>query len=37
MSNTKAEIVDAAHSAELLDITDDGEAWTKAELLALWE
>lgn len=36
MANTKAEIVDAAHDAELLDVTDDGSLWTKAELLELW-
>jgi hypothetical protein len=36
MSNTKAEIVDAAHEAGWLDASDDGSAWTKAELLELW-
>lgn len=36
MSSTKAQIVDAAHGAELLDVTDSGTYWNKAELLELW-
>jgi hypothetical protein len=36
MSNTKAEIVDAARAAGILDPLEDVDALTKAELLALW-
>jgi hypothetical protein len=36
MSNTKAELVEAAHAAGLLDVDDDGSALTKAQLLGRW-
>jgi hypothetical protein len=36
MSNTKAEIIDAAVADGLLSDGADGESMTKSELLGLW-
>lgn len=36
MSNTKAEIVDAARAAGVLDPLEDVDVLTKAELLDMW-
>jgi len=37
MTNTKAEIVDAARAAGVLDPLEDVDALTKAEILDLWD